>query len=150
MEWMKRKYSEVNTVLSGTAEGDLQRLYGTYKVVGKSSKANPNISILKLVRSDQGNPVLRFFDKNEKEFEFWSAPQECRGLRAKDGEFSSLTCGNLETLKGVGQFTLSKESKFGLNEIYPKNIEITEKSYHYSSYEGYGRPIIDFSLLRVE
>ena len=150
MEWMKRKFIDVDTVMTGDAAALMPNMYGTYRVVGKSNKVNPNISQIKLTRSDKGNPVLRFFDKSGKEFESWSTPQECYGRKSESGAFSSLLCGRLGDRKGRGQFELSKESSDSLRNIYPKNLPITDNAYHYYSYEGFGSPIVEMSLQKTE
>lgn len=153
MDWQKRKYKEIDTVLTGKAPELLQKFYGTYKVIGRNRKVNKNIYELKFYPSEKGNPVLRFYDKDGNEFEFWNTPEECDVGQSPSGDFTSLSCGRLGDRKGYDHFSIFNGVKWVndfTKQFHPKEIPIDEKIYHYYSYGGFGTPILEMSLQKVE
>ncbi|MFB9124881.1 hypothetical protein E2553_06900 [Paraburkholderia dipogonis] len=154
MEWMKPKFVEHETVIEGSAATNLAVLYGTYKVLG-SQGHNSGISSVKLIKSEKGNPIIRFYDKGDREIGLGFSPTVCAAnTRATDAP-SYVVCGKNSILFPQPWFLLAVEPTGRVirqgNAIFGYKEMVIEKG-NYSMYFSWGKDDhgADYALQRVE
>ncbi len=147
-------WTERNTVLNGDAAQGIQHLYGTYEVV--DARVDNRTKVIKLSKSEQGNPLFHFYDRNGQEYVLPVSPGACDMHLGKTSDDYSLTC-------GTGTYTdphiiLSSAFATYLNKhkrqpgvldfLVPKPLDYQPGEYFFLI-SGQGRHSIESELKRV-